>query len=424
MSYNLSNIPKLSELLYNSDKATIAKSLNLKYNSWKHKNGVKYHILKYDKEWLSNELVQSHGLLRSIIYKDDGSIVCFAPPKSYNTEKFELESGKTYTAETFVEGTMINVFYEKESDSWEIATRSSIGGESCFFMEAGFKRENTFKFMFQEACNKTGFQLENLNKKYIYSFVLQHPRNRIVKIITNEKLYLVDVYEVVGTTINIIPIKDNFEELGILEKHVKTAERQTIENEEQLNNCKEMLASMKTRYDVMGVVVKCSDGRRYKFRNPNYETVKKLRGNNPKLQYQYLVLRQNGKVKDYLQYYKEHKNAFSEFRNVIHEYTNELFSNYISCYIKKQKELKEFPEKYKTHMYCLHHDLYLKELMPEKKYVTKDVVINYFNTLHPSKQMFVLNYDVRKNYLEGEKHAMKKSAKLHNSESTTEDVTS
>ena len=49
---------------------------------------------------------------------------------------------------------MINVFYEKESDSWEIATRSSIGGESCFFMEAGFKRENTFKFMFQEACNK------------------------------------------------------------------------------------------------------------------------------------------------------------------------------------------------------------------------------------------------------------------------------
>ena len=31
MSYNLSNIPKLSELLHNSDRATIAKSLNLKY---------------------------------------------------------------------------------------------------------------------------------------------------------------------------------------------------------------------------------------------------------------------------------------------------------------------------------------------------------------------------------------------------------
>ena len=38
--------------------------------------------------------------------------------------------------------------------------------------------------------------------------------------------------------------------------------------------------------------------------------------------------------------------------------------------------------------------------------VTKEVVINYFNNLHPSKQMFVLNYDVRKNYLEGEKHKL------------------
>jgi hypothetical protein len=72
--------------------------------------------------------------------------------------------------------------------------------------------------------------------------------------------------------------------------------------------------------------------------------------------------------------------------------------------MKKEKELKEFPEKYRTHMYKLHHEIYLKTLMPEKKYVNKDVVIKYFNELHPAKQMFVMNYDVRKNNRDNERN--------------------
>ena len=55
-------------------------------------------------------------------------------------------------------------------------------------------------------------------------------------------------------------------------------------------------------------------------------------------------------------------------------------------------------------MYKLHHEIYLKTLMPEKKYVNKDVVIKYFNELHPAKQMFVMNYDVRKNHRDNERN--------------------
>jgi hypothetical protein len=42
--------------------------------------------------------------------------------------------------------------------------------------------------------------------------------------------------------------------------------------------------------------------------------------------------------------------------------------------------------------------------MPEKGYVNKEVVINYFNGLPPAKQMFVMNYDTRKNFIENEKN--------------------
>ena len=79
---------------------------------------------------------------------------------------------------------------------------------------------------------------------------------------------------------------------------------------------------------------------------------------------------------------------------------NKLFENYRRCYVKKECELKTFPDKYKTHMYTLHHELYLKQLRPEQKYVNKEVVVNYINSLHPAKQMFVMNYDMRKAHID------------------------
>ena len=184
MAYSLKNIPQIDSLLTDeSNRKGIAKSLNLKHNLWKHKNGCIYNILKYDKDWLSKELVKTTGLLRSLIYKNDGTVVCFAPPKSLPVFKLTIdkleeethsdqlidqssdineEEKVTYTAEEYIEGTMINAFYDTESCNWEIATRSSVGGEACFFMENGFKKENTFKFMFEETCNKIGLDLSSL----------------------------------------------------------------------------------------------------------------------------------------------------------------------------------------------------------------------------------------------------------------------
>lgn len=405
-AHSLNSIPQIDGLLFDTEKRSeIAKSLNLKYNVWKHKNGVTYHILKYDKDWLVRENMKSFGLLRSVIFKDDGTVVSFAPPKSLMTESLNIDLDSEFVAETFVEGTMINVFYEVETHSWEIATRSSVGGGTCFFMENGFKEENTFKYMFDEVCHHIGLDLNDLNKKFVYSFVMQHPRNRIVTIIKEMSLYLVDVYQMEDNkTIRVVSINNELEQLGLNASKVKLVNSISLKNEEDLKNCIKSMASMNTPYDNVGVVIKNNVGERYKFRNPTYEHVRQLRGNQPKLQYQYINLRQTGKVAEYLQYYKEHKKPFNDFRNIIHAYTNELFSNYIRCYIKKEKVLKEFPEKYRVHMYTLHHEIYLKTLMPEKKYVNKEVVIHYFNGLHPAKQMFVMNYDMRKNHKDGEKN--------------------
>ena len=131
-----------------------------------------------------------------------------------------------YVAETFVEGTMMNVFYETETNSWEIATRSSVGGRNCFFMEGGFKEENTFSYMFNEVCTSIGLDLNDLDKKYMYSFVMQHPRNRIVKIIKNMSLYLVNVYHIENNnTIHVVPINNNIEQFGLKPNTVTTVKQ-------------------------------------------------------------------------------------------------------------------------------------------------------------------------------------------------------
>ena len=213
MSYNLNNITQIDDLLFSlNNRNEIVKSLNLKHNVWNHKNGINYHILKYDKQWLHRDYgtIASKGLLRSLIFKDNGDIVCFAPPKSFNIEMSGLviDANIQYRSEEFVEGTMINVFYDKESNVWEIATRSNVGGENCFFMENGFNKNNTFKYMFNEVCETIGFDINELNKDYVYSFVMQHPNNRIVQIISEMRLYLVEVYQIINKTINCIPIID------------------------------------------------------------------------------------------------------------------------------------------------------------------------------------------------------------------------
>jgi hypothetical protein len=396
-SYNLQTVPRISELLFNNDNSLsrdeIAKSLNLKLKTWKF-GGVNYHILKYDKEWLARENENTIGLLRSVIFKDDGTIVCFAPPKSQNTEKINITSDDQYVSEQFIEGTMINMFYEKENDSWQIATRTSVGGKLNFYMENGFKSEETFSSMFEEIENELCPNLrDKLNKKYMYSFIIQHPRNRIVKNVVEKRLYLVEIYEIDGLTVTIR--KDNMDELVKELPNIRLPRCIPVKSETELNECKETCASMNTKYSTVGVIIKDKEGNRYKFRNPNYEHVRKLRGNQPKLQYQYLALRQEGKIAEYLKYYPEQKKVFNEYRNLMHDYTNQLFMNYMKCYVKKERELKTFPENYRTHMYKLHHEHYIPTLMPKNEGINKSYVINYFNAIHPAKQMFVLNYSKR-----------------------------
>lgn len=397
VSYNLSSVPGFDNYIKTGD---IEPEYDKYYsvNKYSTKANEQYNIVRYNKELLSNELFSTYGLLRSVIVSGP-KIVCFAPPKSMSGEsfinKYPVKNNKII-AETFVEGTMINVFYDPTygaTGCWQISTRNTVGAEVSFYKWS----KKTFNEMFMEACIVNKFNIQTLNPRFCYSFVLQHPANRIVVPFKTPQLYLVSVYEIIHTYDNITVVEENLSEVinsgGWNTTDIKFPETYEFTSYTELI---EKFASANTSYDILGVVVKnIETGERTKFRNPIYEEVRHLRGNQTKLQYQYLALRHAGKLPDFLKYYPETKDEMSKFRDHVHMFTNTLHQNYISCYIKKTKPLREYPDQYRTHMFKI-HEQYINDLKPKNSFVTNTVVIKYVNQLHPSLLMYCLNHNMRK----------------------------
>jgi len=364
------------------------------------KSNEQYKIARYRKELLAADLIPVYGLLRSVVINKENIVVSFAPPKSMPADKFmELYSQPTETiiAEEFVEGTMINVFFDPSVDSWKISTRNTVDADVTFYKGPN----KTFRTMFFEACEANKLIIESLNPKFCYSFVLQHPENRIVVPFSVPRLYLVDVYEIYHNDKTVIVTPQDINQVRISGYWSQTTICFPIRY--SFNHYSELIekfASPNTPYDVMGIVVKNTfTHERTKIRNPNYEEIRQLRGNQTKTQYQYLTLRKEGRLSEFLKYYPELKPEFSTYRDQVHMFTNTLHRNYISCYVKKERPLGEFSSQYKTHMFKL-HEKFLSELREQGLFITNTMVINYVNNLHPSLLMHCINFNFRKHHID------------------------
>ena len=373
-----------NKLIY---KSKISINMDIDNNCNKENNS---YILKYNKDKLDKETeYKTYGKIRSIICCKK-KLIGYSPPKSLNFKEFtSLYPITECYAEDFIEGTMINVFYNPYKEEWEIATKSSVGGEVFFY-----NKNKTFNKLFIEACSYCKLNINNLPKKYSYTFILQHPENKIVLPINYPFLFLIKVYEINDFKIKQIDLQQfMFNYNNLFNNNQGTCigipRIYPIHSYEELIN---HFASINSSYLYPGIMIYHISGERTKIRNPAYENIKFLRGNQPELLYQYLTLRQKNKVKDYLHYFPENKNKLNKFRNILHQFTETLRLNYIDCFIHKNFHLKEYPLKYRIHMYNL-HQIYLNDLKNDNKYINKYTVINYINSLDPAQIMYALNLD-------------------------------
>ena len=151
----------------------------------------------------------------------------------------------------------------------------------------------------------------------------------------------------------------------------------------------------------MGVVIK-KNGVRTKIWNPNYLKVKGLRGNNPKIQYQYYHLLKNKKLNEFLNYYPEYKVLFENYKMELYNWTEQLWKNYRSCYIRKENPLMNYLGVFRQHMFKIHQK-YLNILKIENRKVDKLFVIKYVNKLDPAQIMYAINFSYRDVKIDQEK---------------------
>jgi len=402
---NLSSIDSFNLL---NDKL-ISQSPNLSQTSIQCRvpeNMKNYSIISYNKKELNINNIPTYGLCRSVISNSENKVVCYSPPKSidYNVfvEKYPCVN-EDIVCQEFIEGTMVNVFWDTVAGLWEISTKNTVGATSKFYKKLESK---SFRQMFFDALRDSGLSLDILDVNYCYSFVLQHPENRIVVPFNKSSLYLVAIYSINYET-KLNEDKSNRTDIIVYAHDIYDSRAQSFFSRtticfpkfytvDSYSSLIDKYASQTTPYTTVGIVFyNKKTGERAKVRNPNYENVRQLRGNHPKLQFNYLTLRHDGKVTDFLNIFPEHKSEFMKFRDQIHAFTHTLFQNYVNCYIKKEKPLGDYGEQYKTHMFNI-HNIYKTELKEKKMIVNNRVVIDYVNKLAPAILMSCLNYEFRK----------------------------
>lgn len=345
-------------------------NLNLFYKDYEELN---LRLVKYNKNEtnMDNEISQKcRGL---IMEKDTNKIICMPPMKSMDLKKFlNLYNLENCSIEEFIDGTMINLWYY--NDDWNISTRSSVGAKCRWYSRRHFSE------LFAES-NQLDFS--KLNTELFYSFVLQHPENRIVTCYTEPKVTLVFVGRVnEENNIESISLEKSAEELNV-----------SIPTNFDFVTLEQMLSFIeKQNFEFQGLVIKHGIYRT-KIRNPNYNYARQLRGNTKNMKYLYFDLIKQKNKGEYLTFYPEFREVFNSYNKEFVALTKSLHSSYLNYHVKKTiTDINDIEFPLRPHCYEL-HGIYKATNAP----ITFDRVMKYLNTLEPAQLVFCINYKYRKN---------------------------
>ena len=302
-----------------------------------------YTLVKYPPEKKYDPLYRH---LRSAIYKGE-TLVCMSPGKSVPLD--DTIPVTEYTVEDFVEGIMINAFYD---DGWHIATKSTLGARCTF------DSTRTFAELFDDCKAEVGLSLESLNPEFSYSFVMQHPDHRIVTPVTKPTLTCVARFKGQEEFLSDLfpPTRHTFATW----EEAKAAAQKGL--------CK-------------GLVFKYK-GLRSKIRNAMHHSIEQMKQNVP-FPERYVKLRNKPLLAEYLFYFPEEKVKADALERTIQETTQQLYTTYRDCFMLKKEKAKDHA--WKSSLYDL-HTIYLQELYPRslskkrvEEYVCKHIRKEYEN---------------------------------------------
>ena len=373
--------------------------LNTKYSLNDHR------IIHYNKNKLKagfNAYIYKN--CRSIVVNKNNKVICFSPPKSIKFELFKNlypEKTEDIIASEIIEGTMINVFWDPDdiNGNWNVSTKRILGASK------GFYNKMTFLDMFLDALKYINLDLNELDKSYCYSFVLQHPNNRIVTYFGTPYLYLISVYKITNEFYDYSPfylkkvVITSIDTNIIKENHSVSASFLRFPLHYQSDSYDKLIqtfSSKNTNHYIVGVMFYNKiTGFRSKHINQNYLYLKDLRGTHPSLLYNFIVLLKGSNIQNFLYYYPEFTNTFFVYNNILDRFINTLYYYYKSCFIFNQKNINHTPYYYKINLKNIN-----KEKLPQlenNETLNINTINSYVYNMDTTHLFNCLNY-VKKTY--------------------------
>lgn len=403
--YKLNEIPGFQEVILKKKTSDFFNKI-INVTETKTKGNQEYKMMCYDSAYLNNEQILTYGIFRSVVLNSANDVVSFFPPKKMKFTDFHKrnQNFSDITVQEFVEGVSLNLFWDPTiglTGGWEIACLDDVGCHILYSVEDN----KSLRDIFMNIIEQKNVDIDLLEKRYCYHFMIQHSVFGLIKYMEESQLYLINIFEIVNTgdhTVNVFTVdistscireNQNF-------THVKFPKKYTLLSYHQLNDD---FTSMP--YTIMGLHFTDKTGRQCKLINPNYEYVKYIKDSNMfdidifRHQYIYLSLRkEEGKVVDYLTNNYLNRKHFLFFKKHLYLFTQTLYLNYIYCYVKKSLNLSEYSDIYQLHLKLL-HQIYINELKPSNENIKKKTVIDYVNTLSPEMLMYLLNYQYFDSYI-------------------------
>lgn len=292
-------------------------------------------LIHYKKD--VSDLSKPHvGEFRSVVWNArTNRPVCAGPARGLSFAK-AVEDGinpADCVVEDFVDGVMINLFQDK-SGEWDVATRTVIGGECNFYG----KRD--FTDLFWETFDASGLTDDMLVDGATYSFVLQHPEERIV---VAPQYGIPKLYLVAATS-------------GSIHGKLQALFPQKHFDLKTLEDVKERVAAWGKRFRAgwQGLVIKTPDGRRYKLRSEQYDEARHLRGNQANRPYLWLERWSEGRLAAYLRLFPEEQTEADAVIQSFKDLTQQAHTIYYEIYKQRLYPLGQAPAKFRKLLWDAH----------------------------------------------------------------------
>jgi hypothetical protein len=320
-----------------------------------------YKLYNYNKYLINNDNIDSLGLFRSIIFNGT-KCVCVSPNKSYELNHF-LKQNSEYCIEEFVDGIMINCFFD--NDTWHISTYNLIDNKDT-------------KELFINNFDTNNW--EQMNKRYNYSFVFQHPS---LPVINNKitKIYLIDIFDPSSAH----SVKNNCLKNAL--KNIFFPLKINLSLHEAINK----YCCVDSDYTMKGLVL-VNNNKRTKIRNSAFEYYKYIHSNNYlSIIFEFSYMYKNKTLNMFvLKYGRE---TLTPIKKMYYNLTYNIYINYRNIYIRKTDNIDNYDGIKKKIILNLHNQ-YINNLMDKKEYITKKYVINYINELS-SYELFIFISDIK-----------------------------